>query len=87
MFSLYYYFYIDILRTKKINSIISNHVNNKNIFINLKRFKTIKNVIIINSINERTIKIALNKTIIISFVILKLKTITRREEIEFFDLL
>jgi len=84
---LYYYFYINILYTNEFNSIISDCINNENIFINLNRFKTTKNVIIMDFINKRTIKIALNKAIIISFVILRLKIITKREEIKLFNLL
>ena len=84
---LYHYLYINILYIKEFNSIISDRVNNENIFINSNRFKIIKNVIIINFINKRTIKIALDKTIIISFIIPRLKTIIRRKEIKLFDLL
>ena len=84
---LYHCLYISIPRTKKFNSIIFNHINNKNISIDLNRFKTIKNVIITDSINKRTIKIAFNKTIIINFIILKLKIIIKRKKLELFSLL
>jgi len=84
---LYYCFYINILYIKEFNLIIFNRINNKNIFIDLNRFKIIKNVIIINFINERMIKIAFNKTIIINFVILRLKIIIKYEEMKHFNLL
>ena len=84
---LYHYFYINILYIKEFNSIVFNYVNNKNIFINLNRFKIIKNIIIINFINKRTIRITLNKAIIIGFIISKLKIIMKREEIKLFNLL
>ena len=84
---LYYYFYADILYTKEFNSIIINDVNEKDFFININRFKTIKNIIFINSINKRTIRIIFNRTIIIGFIILRLKIITKCEEIKLFDLL
>jgi len=85
--SLYYYFYINILYIKEFNSIIINNINEKNFSININRFKMMKNVIFIDFINKRTIKIAFNRMIIISFVILKLKIIMKCEEIEFFSLL
>ena len=84
---LYHYFYVNIFRAKEFNSIISDHGNNKNISIDLNRFKATKNVIITESVNKRIIKITLNKTIIISLIILKLQIITKREEIELFNLL
>jgi len=49
---LYYYFYTGILRVKEFNSIIFDCINNEDIFINLNRFKRVKNVIIIDFINE-----------------------------------
>jgi len=55
---LYHYLYTNILRTKEFNSIIVNDINEKDFFININRFKTIKNVIFINSVNKRMIKIA-----------------------------
>jgi len=84
---LYYCLDINILYVKEFNSIIFNHVNNKNISIDLNRFKTTKNVIIINSVNKRTVRIILNKTIIIGFIILRLKIIIKRKEIKLFNLL
>ena len=79
---LYHCIYVDILRVKEFNSIVFNHINDKDISINLNRFKITKNVIIINSINKQTIKIAFNKAIIISLIILKLKIIVRRKKIK-----
>ena len=84
---LYHWLYISIPRIKEFNSIIFNRINNKNISINLNRFKIMKNIIITNFINKRIIKIALNKAIIINFVILKLKIIIKREKIKLFGLL
>jgi len=84
---LYYYLYTSISHTKEFNSIIINNINKKNLFINIHRFKTIKNIIFINFINKQTIKIAFNQTIIINFIILKLKTIIKYEKIKLFDLL
>ena len=84
---LYYCFYTGIPRTKEFNLIIINNVNKKNFFIDINRFKAIKNIIFIDFINKRTIRIVFNKTIIIGFIILKLKTITKRKEIELFNLL
>jgi len=84
---LYYCFYTDIPHVKEFNSIIFNYVNNENISIDLNRFKTIKNIIIINFINKRTIEIIFNKAIIINFIILRLKTIIKRKKIKLFDLL
>jgi len=59
MLSLYYYLYISIFRIKEFNSIISNNIKG-DFFIDLNRFEIIKNVIILNFINKRTLKIALN---------------------------
>ena len=84
---LYHYFYTDILRVKKFNSIIINNVNKKDFFININRFKTMKNIIFMDFINEQMVGIALNRAIIIGFIMLRLKTIARRKEIELFDLL
>jgi len=50
--SLYYYFYTSISRIKEFNSIIINNVNEKDFFININRFKVMKNVIFINFINK-----------------------------------
>ena len=55
---LYYYFYVSILYAKEFNSIIINDINEKNFSININRFKITKNIIFMNSINKRTIKIA-----------------------------
>ena len=85
--SLYHCLYISIPRIKEFNSIIINDVNKEDFFIDINRFKAIKNVIFINSVNKRTIKIAFNRIIIISFIILKLKIIVKRKEIKFFGLL
>jgi len=57
---LYHYLYISIFRVKEFNSVIINDVNKKDFFINTDRFKAVKNVIFINSINKRIIKIAFN---------------------------
>jgi len=84
---LYHYFYIGIFHVKEFNLIIFNHVNNKNISIDLNYFKTMKNVIIINFVNKRTVGIALNKTIIIGFIISRLKIIIKRKKMKLFDLL
>ena len=54
---LYHNFYIDILYIKEFNSIIVNNINEKDFFININRFKTSKNIIFIDSINKRTVKI------------------------------
>ena len=45
--SLYYYLYINILRIKEFNLIITNNINEKDFFININRFKTMKNIIFI----------------------------------------
>jgi len=58
--SLYYCFYADIPRVKEFNLIIINNVNEKDFFININRLKIMKNVIFINFINKRMIKIAFN---------------------------
>ena len=58
--SLYHYLYTDILYIKKFNSIIINNINEKNFFIDINRFKTVKNTIFIDFINKRTIKIVFN---------------------------
>ena len=84
---LYYYLYVNILRVKEFNSIIINNVNKKDFFIKINRFKAIKNIIFMDFINKRTIKIAFNRTIIINFIILKLKIITKREKIKLFNLI
>jgi len=84
---LYHYLYISIPHVKEFNLIIINNVNKKNFSININRFKITKNTISTDSINERTIKIIFNQTIIINLVILKLKTITKRKEIKLFGLL
>jgi len=85
--SLYHYLYVSILRTKEFNSIIINDINEEDFFIDINRFKTTKNIIFMDFINKRTIRIVLNRTIIINFIMLKLKIIIRREEIKLFDLL
>ena len=87
MFFLYYYLYINILHAKEFNLIIINDINKKDFFININRFKTAKNVIFINFINKQTVKIIFDRAIIISFIILKLKIITKCEEIKLFNLL
>ena len=84
---LYYYLYTGISRVKEFNSIITNNVNEKDFFININHFKITKNIIFINFLNKRTIKIVFNQMIIISFIILKLKIITKRKKIELFSLL
>ena len=86
MLSLYHYLYADILHAKKFNSIIFNNIK-KDFFIDLNHFKIIKNAIVLNFINKRIIKIPLNQTIIINFVILNFKIITTREKIKFLGLL
>ena len=58
--SLYHCLYTSISYAKEFNSIIINNVNEKNFFININRFKTIKNIIFINFINKRTIEIVFN---------------------------
>ena len=83
---LYYYRYTGISRAKKFNLIIFNNIK-RDFFINLNRFKAVKNVIILNFINKRTIKIVLNRAIIISFIILRFEIIMKRKKIEFFSLL
>ena len=83
---LYHYIYTNILHVKEFNLIIFNNVK-RNFFIDLNHFKTIKNVIVLNFINKQTIKIALNRTIIINFIILSFEIITKRKEIKLFDLL
>jgi len=60
MLSLYYYLYINIFYIKEFNSIIVNNVNKKDFFVNINRFKMVKNIIFMDFINERTIKIAFN---------------------------
>jgi len=57
---LYYYFYVSISRAKKFNLIIINDINKKNFFVDINRFKAMKNIIFIDSINKRTIKIVFN---------------------------
>ena len=84
---LYHYLYINILRIKKFNSIIINNVNKKDFFIDINRFKAIKNVIFMDFINKRIIKIAFDRKIIIGFIILRLKIIIKYKEIKLFDLL
>ena len=84
---LYYYLYINILHIKEFNSIIINNINKKDFFININRFKTMKNIIFIDFINERTIKIVFNQTIIIDLIISRLKIIMKRKKMELFDLL
>ena len=76
MLFIYYYLYISIFRAKKFNSIIFNNVKG-DFFIDLNCFKTIKNVIVLDFINKRIIKIALNQMIIIDFIIPSFKIITR----------
>jgi len=61
--SFYHYLYAGILRVKEFNSIISDCINNEDIYNNLNRFKTIKNIIIIYSVNKRIIGITLNKAV------------------------
>ena len=87
MLFLYHCFYTGIPYIKEFNLIIINDVNEKDFFININHFKAIKNIIFINFINKRTIKIAFNRAIIISLVILKLKIITRRKKIKLLGLL
>jgi len=84
---LYHCFYIGILYTKEFNSVIINDINKKDFFVNINRFKTMKNVIFMDFINKRIIRIAFNRTIIIGFIILRLKIIIRYKEIELFGLL
>ena len=55
---LYHYFYISIPRIKEFNSIIINDINEKNFFVNINRFKIIKNTIFIDFVNKRMIRIA-----------------------------
>ena len=71
---------------KEFNSIIFNNIK-RNFFIDLNRIKIIKNVIILSFINKRTIKIALNRAIIIGFIISSFKTITKYKEIKLLGLL
>ena len=87
MSSLYHYFYAGILYVKEFNSIIINDINKKDFSVNINRFKAAKNIIFMNSVNERTVKIAFDQTIIIGLVILRLEIITKREEMELFGLL
>ena len=84
---LYYCFYVNIFHVKKFNSIIINNVNENDFFVNINRVKIMKNIIFINFINKRIIEIAFNRMIIINLVILKLKIITKREEMELLSLL
>jgi len=58
--SLYHCLYAGILHTKEFNSIIINDINKKDFFININRFKVMKNIIFINFINKRIIKIVFN---------------------------
>ena len=48
---LYHYLYTSIFHAKEFNLIISNNIK-RDFFIDLNRFKIIKNVIILNFINE-----------------------------------
>jgi len=84
---LYHYLYTGISRAKEFNLIIINNVNKKNFFININCLKITKNIIFINFINKRIIRIVFNRVIIIGFIILKLKTIIKREKMELFGLL
>ena len=76
---LYYCFYTGIPYIKEFNSIIVNNVNKKDFSIDTNRFKAAKNVIFMDSVNQRTVKITFDQTIIISLVMPKLETIARRE--------
>ena len=57
---LYHYLYINISYIKEFNLIIINDVNKKDFFIDINRFKAVKNAIFIDFINKRTIRIAFN---------------------------
>ena len=83
---LYYCLYVNILRVKEFNLIISNNIK-RDFFIDLNRFEITKNTIASNFINKRTIKITLNRTIIIGFIISNFEIITKRKEMKLFDLL
>ena len=83
---LYHYLYANIFRVKKFNSIIFNNIK-KDFFINSNYFKIAKNVIVLNFINKRTVKIVLNRAIIIGFVILSFKIIIKYKEMMLFGLL
>ena len=87
MLSLYHCLYTNIPHIKEFNSIITNNVNKKDFFININRFKAMKNAIFTDSINKQIIKIAFNRVIIIGLVMLKLEIIAKREEIKLFNLL
>ena len=48
---LYYYLYIGIFRAKEFNSIIFNNIKG-DFFIDLNRFEIIKDIIVLDFINE-----------------------------------
>ena len=83
---LYHCLYAGILYIKEFNSIIFNNVK-RDFFINLNHFEITKDVIVLNFINKRIIKIVLNRAIIIGFIISSFKTIMKRKEIKLLGLL